>query len=141
MKSKGLLVVASLLVTNLVFASPVTMNLSITNNSPQSWNPMARQQLDQIGPIVSRKGGTTQWALTADDTRLVQFNIIYTARGDMYTWCGTNGGVLTLNPTLYIGDTIKISVSGDIEKEALTCTCSGSACDVNFAMGKQHKVS
>ena len=137
MKLKTFFAITALLASNLAFANPVTLNLNIVNNTPQSWNPVANENFDSIGPIVTRNGGNTHWVLSVDDSKLVPFYIYYSARGGLYTWCETGNGPFALNPANYDGDSVTITVSGNIESSGLTCDCTGSACDVGFTAYKQ----
>jgi hypothetical protein len=120
------------IISNLAFAGSVTFDLTIINNTSRTWNAMTNFAVDNIGPIVEKNGGSANWLLSVDDRQLTGFDLYYSASSMAVSCLSTNGaGAFALNPAIYQGDKITITVTPGDNRPV--CSCSGSACDVGFS--------
>lgn len=82
-----------------------------------------------LGPTIERNGGTVDVTDQADSA--MQSAALIYSNGDGQ-FCLAPGGNLALNPSLYTGDLITITMTQDAQGK-LNCSCTGSACDVSVA--------
>lgn len=118
----------------------VPMHLTIINNTQRTFNVTQAMNLNPIGPIVERNGGSAQWILYAKGNQLTTIGIYYTAASIIFSCSTPDGlnGAFALNPLIYKGDTVTITVTegtdpGGYFSTYPVCSCSGSACDIGLA--------
>lgn len=136
---KLFLALAATLISFNTFADPApttAISLKFINNTPRSGNIMYGdfinfQQI--LGATIERNGGTLEVTDQADSS--MQGAALIYSSGDGKFCQTTGGGNIAVNPALYTGDLITITMTQDAQGN-LNCSCTGSACDVSVAVKK-----
>jgi hypothetical protein len=141
-KSKIMIAVATIFLSNLAFAAKDTpsIKLAFVNNMKYSGSAFMENSTtgdDVTGPVVERNGGTGTYSYdTTDGQQWALVGLMFA--GGMGAYCIQDDGNLALNIGNYKGDTITITYTGFVDGE-MQCTCTGSACDVSTTTHKKTK--